>query len=187
MSIRQSGDPEDGCASPLRDLLERGSSLFKNGEYEQSQKVFEEAVAKHPRSAEAHAWLAAVYGRLIETVWSITDKMTLLAKLDNEVDTALELDPTLPLARRMNGARLLNKPDMLGGDPSAAADEFRYCIDRGVNDAEIWVSLAECFLKTEEKAKAAEALETALAREPGYERADLLLQRMKSGEDGERP
>jgi Tfp pilus assembly protein PilF len=44
--------------------------------------LFEEAVTLDPRSAEAHAWLAAVYGRQIEDVWSMREKIKLLSMLE---------------------------------------------------------------------------------------------------------
>jgi thioredoxin-like negative regulator of GroEL len=59
---------------------------------------------------------------------------------------------------------MLNTPDMLGGDPAEAANEFRYCIDQWINDVEIRVSLAECYLKTDDPVKAKEVLKVALAR-----------------------
>lgn len=158
-----------------RELLDRGSVLFKNGEIEPARALFEKAAELEPRCAEAHAWLAAVYGRQIDAAWNLTDKMKLLPLLDEELATALALDPELPLARRMNGAKLLNTPDMLGGDPIAAIGEFRYCIERGMDDAEIWVSLAECLLKSEDREGALEALGEALAREPLNERANALM------------
>lgn len=174
-------DPEASNVILMRDLLDRGFRMFKNDKYEQSRELFEQAALLDPCSAEAHAWLAAVYGRQIDAVWDMVEKIKLLSLLESEIAAALELDPTLPLARRMNGARLLNTPDMLGGDPAAAADEFRYCVERGMDEAEVWVSLAECYIKTDEPAKAIDALEEALAREPQNERAAELIQHVRSG------
>ncbi|TLS52677.1 tetratricopeptide repeat protein [Paenibacillus antri] len=164
-----------------RELIRSGSLKFRSGDYEQALKLFQQAARSDPDSAEAHAWLAAVHGRRIEAAVSMTEKIKLLSLLEDELAVALRLDSTLPLARRMNGAMLLNTPDMLGGDPAAAVDEFRYCIDRGMDDADIWVSLAECYAKTGFPEQAVEALETALKREPGHERATALLNRARGG------
>ncbi|MGP4039120.1 tetratricopeptide repeat protein [Gracilibacillus sp. D59] len=171
-----SEDPNVSSSILLRDLLDRGYSAFRINEYEKAHRLFEEAISLVPHSAEAHAWLAAVYGRQIDTAWSLTDKIDLFNKLENEITVALEIDPTLPLARRMNGSKLLNTPDMLGGDPAEAAKEFRYCIEQGMNDIEIWVSLAKCYMETADLAKAREALKEALAIEPKNEEALQLLQ-----------
>lgn len=177
---RETGDPEASSIILLQDLLDRGYRKFKNRKYEQSRELFEEAALLDPRNAEAHAWLAAAYGRLIEAVWSMMEKIKLLPMLESEIAAALEIDSTLPLARRMNGARLLNTPDMLGGDPAAAVDEFRYCIGQGMDEAEVWVSLAECYMKTDESAKAIDALKEALIREPQNEKAKELMQHLES-------
>lgn len=170
----------DTCSSILlRDLLRHGYSEFMSNNYKKAQQLFEEAVALIPLSAEAHAWLAAVYGRQIDAAWSLREKIELFPMLENEITIALEIDPTLPLARRMNGSKLLNTPDMLGGDPAAAANEFRYCIDQGMNDVEVWVCLAECYMKMDDPIKAKEVLKVALDLEPQYERAAQLLQQVK--------
>ncbi|WP_163538811.1 tetratricopeptide repeat protein [Gracilibacillus sp. YIM 98692] len=169
-------DPDVSKSIQLRDMLRRGYSAFKINDYEKAHQLFEEAITLVPHSAEAHAWLAAVYGRQIDAAWSLTDKMKLYSKLENEVTIALEMDPTLPLARRMNGSKLLNTPDMLGGDPAKAAKEFRYCIDQGMNDIEIWVSLAKCYMETADLGKAKEALNEALAIEPKNKEALQLMQ-----------
>ncbi|MEF3307214.1 tetratricopeptide repeat protein [Paenibacillus sp. GYB003] len=173
---RETEGPEPGSAVLLQDLLGQGYRLFKNGKYDRAKELFEEAARLDPRSAEAHAWLAASYGRQIQAVWSMMDKIQLLPMLESEIEAALEIDPALPLARRMNGARLLNTPDMLGGDPAAAIDEFLYCIGQGMDEAEVWIALAECYMKTDEPTKAIEALNEALSREPQNEEANNLMQ-----------
>lgn len=155
----------------LRDLFRRGYNAFKIKDYEKAYELFAEAVAFDPQSAQAHAWLAAVYGRQIDEAWSLADKMDLFQKMEQKITIALEKDPTLPLARRMNGSKLLNAPDMLGGDPAEAAKEFRYCIEQGMNDGEIWASLAKCYLKAADYRKAEEAVKKALAIEPDNEEA----------------
>lgn len=173
---RETGASEASSAVLLKDLLNRGYYKTKNGKYEEARALFEEAVQSNPDSAEAHAWLAAVYGRMIENSWSMAEKIKLLPMLEREVEVAFEIDPTLPLARRINGARLLNTPGMLGGDPAEAVEQFLYCMSRGMDDAEIWVSLAESYLKTDQTEKAIGALEEALAREPQNKKAPQLMQ-----------
>lgn len=171
-------DTEASRAIQVRGLLDKGCGMFKAGEYEASRELFEQVLMLDPRSAEAYAWLAAVYGRRIEAVWNLVDKMKLLAQMELQISASLELDPKLPLARRMNGAKLLNTPDMLGGDPAAAADEFLYCIAQGMDEAEVWVLLAECYVKMDEPIKANSALKEALAREPKHERAAEWLHKL---------
>lgn len=173
---RETGASEAGKSVLLKDLLKRGIHKIRSGKYEQSRKLFEEAAALDPCSAEAHAWLAAALGRMIENGWSMAEKIKLLPMLEREIKAAFDIDPTLPLARRINGARLLNTPGMLGGDPAAALDEFLYCTGEGMDDAEVWVSLAECYMKTDQIEKAIDTLGKALTREPQNKRAAQLIQ-----------
>lgn len=163
----------------LQDLLRRGAAEFRRENYERAQALFEKAAAVSPDSAEAHAWLAAAYGRRIDNAWSLPEKVEWLGKLEEEVAAALSLDPDLPLARRMRGAMLLYTPEMLGGDPEAAAADFRYCIAKGMREADVWVSLAECYIHMEDEPKALEALREALSVDPGHRKAKELKAKLK--------
>jgi phenylacetate-CoA ligase len=176
----ESGVPEATLGEPFRNLLDEGRRKLADRKYNEARELFERAVASKPDCAEAHAWLAAAYGRLIEA-GIMLEKMKLLPFLEKEISVALELDSTLPFARRINGARLLNTPDTLGGNPAEAAKEFLYCIDQGMDEADIWVSLSECYIKMGDSENAVEALKEALIREPQNERASELMQHQSSG------
>jgi hypothetical protein len=175
----ESSFPEASPVDLLRDLLKRGRRKLADRKYNEARALFEDAVALNPNSADAHAWLAAAYGRLIEA-GSMLEKMKLLPFLETEIATALEIDPTHPFARRINGARLLNTPETLGGDPAAAAKEFLYCIEQRMDEADIWVSLCECYIKMEDTSKVLDVLKEALVREPEHERAKELLQTLSN-------
>ncbi|TLS50658.1 tetratricopeptide repeat protein [Paenibacillus antri] len=163
---------------PLQELLRLGRRALADGQYDRSREWLKKAVAVAPRSAEAHAWLAAAYGRMIETA-DMLEKMKLLPLLEEEIAAAFELDPSLPIARRVNGARLLYTPESLGGDPAAAADEFRYCIDRKMDEADVWASLGECYVKLGKTEQAVAALREALSRDKSHERANELLSELE--------
>ncbi|GAE93919.1 hypothetical protein JCM21714_3038 [Gracilibacillus boraciitolerans JCM 21714] len=162
-----------------QDLLKLGYKEFINKKYESAEKLFKEAINLQPDSAEAHAWIAAVYGRKIDAVWSLTEKIELFPLLEKEINMALELDHTLPMARRMNGSKLLNTPDMLGGDPAAAIKEFQYCIDQGMNDIELWISIARSYIKIAAPVKAKEALKEAAKLEPKSKQIAELMQQVE--------
>ena len=72
---------KQGRERERREMLDRGSVLFKNGDYEPARALFEKAVELEPHCAEAHAWLAAVYGRRIDAAWNLTEKLKLLSHL----------------------------------------------------------------------------------------------------------
>lgn len=167
---------------PVRALLDRGRERFIAKDYPEAKSWFEEAIALNDRNAESHAWLAAAYGRLIEA-GNMLEKIKLLPAFENEVKAALEIDPLLPFARRMNGAMLLNTPESLGGNPAAAIAEFQYCLDHDLVEPDIYVSLGQCHMKIGDKEKAAEWLQTALEKEPGNEKASRLLQELREEDE----
>lgn len=171
---RSRGSSRQSSEIVLEELIRRGCRKLADGEFEQAGELLKQAAALEPQSAEAHAWLAGVYGRMIET-GNLSEKIKLLPLVEKEIATALELDPSLPIARRMNGSRLLHTPESLGGDPMAAAAEFQYCIDRNMDSADVWVSLGECYLTMGKLDQAAEAWKEALSREPEHIRARVLL------------
>lgn len=169
----------DASAS-LQYLLRLGQRKLADGEFAPARDLFQQAATADDRSAEAHAWLGAAYGRLIEA-GSMPVKLRLLPLLEQHVSRALELDPSLAMARRVNGSRLLYTPESIGGDPAAAAAEFRYCIDRNMDDADVWVSLGECYMKLGKPEQALDAWKEALSREPGNRRARELLAEASEG------
>lgn len=167
---------------PVRALLDRGRELFVGGEILGAKASFEEAIALNERNAESHAWLAAAYGRLIEA-GNMQTKIRLLPIFEYEVRTALEIDPLHPFARRMNGARLLNTPESLGGNPALAVEEFQYSLGHGLDDADVWISLGQCYLKLNQSEKALEALQIALRREPGHQKAQRLMEDLQEEDE----
>jgi phenylacetate-CoA ligase len=172
--------PDATSVDLLHELLDQGRRKMAERDFHVARALFEKAVALDANSADAHAWLAAAYGCLIEA-GIMLEKMRLLPFLENEIMAALEIDSTHPFARRINGARLLNTPDTLGGDPAAAAKEFEYCIEQGMDEADIWVSLGECLIKLEDPEKAKDVLKEALARDPEHEQAKELIEQLAGG------
>lgn len=171
----------DRKEDPLVELLDKGRAQLLAHNPGEAMVLFQQAADMAPESAEAHAWLAGAYGRLIEA-GDMLEKIKLLPLLEHEIATALSLDPAHPFARRMNGARLLHTPETLGGSPAEAADEFRYCISRGLDSADVWAALGECYAKLGNNSEAIKMLEEALAREPGQTQAMQL--RLELENDG---
>ena len=173
--LKNSGRPEAQEIVNQKELLRWGRRKLSRGEYEKARELFQRAVMIDPGDAEAHTWLAAAYGRLLEA-GSMLEKMRLLPKLEEEIAHALRLDPMFPMARRVNGARLLYTPEELGGDPAAAVEELRYAIEHGEDDADVWVNISECYIKLGKPEQAEAALKEALVRESAHERARKLLE-----------
>jgi len=164
----------------VQELVSRGQHAFRAKQYDAAYGFFERAASIHPGCAEAHAWLAAVYGRRIEAALSMSEQIKLLSKLEEKIETALSIDSSLPLARRMNGAKLLKTPELLGGDPAEAAKELLYCIEQGMDDCEVWLLLAESYIKIGEPEKARDALKEAVRREPENGKAAEFMQQLQA-------
>ncbi|AJS61152.1 hypothetical protein UB51_24990 [Paenibacillus sp. IHBB 10380] len=144
-----------------------GMIHLKNNEFEQAREFFQQIVDLEPDNAEAHAWLAATYGRLLE-FGSMLDKMAILPIFEHEVATALELNSELVLARQVNGLRLLLTPTDFGGDPEKAVRELEYAIKNGVCECEVFYALGLAYLATEDEVRAANAFAQALECDPKH-------------------
>ncbi|MGF7046865.1 Tfp pilus assembly protein PilF [Paenibacillus sp. DS2015] len=144
-----------------------GMIHLKNNEFEQAREFFQQITDAEPGNAEAHAWLAATYGRLME-FGSMLEKIALLPVFEREVATALELNSELVLARQVNGLRLLLKPKDFGGDPEQAVRELEYVIENGVYECEVFYLLGLAYLATEDEVRAANAFTQALECDPEH-------------------
>jgi Tfp pilus assembly protein PilF len=144
-----------------------GMIHLKNSEFELAREFFQQIVDVEPDNAEAHAWLAATYGRLME-FGSMLEKMALLPIFEHEVATALELNSELVLARQVNGLRLLLTPTDFGGDPEKAVRELEYAIKNGVCECEVFYALGLAYLATEDEVRAANAFAQALECDPKH-------------------
>ncbi|MUT64886.1 tetratricopeptide repeat protein [Paenibacillus sp. NEAU-GSW1] len=157
-----------------------GMLHLKREEYELARDFFQSLTDQEPNNAEAHAWLAAAYGRLLEN-GSLLEKVMLLPDFEKEVATALELDAELTLARKVNGLRLLHTPKEFGGDPEEAAKELEYAIANGEKDSEAYYGLGLAYLATELKEKAEAAFIEALQYNPNHAEARQQLEFIHKG------
>ena len=164
----------------LQNKISTGMLQLKNHDYGEARASFEQAVALEPNDADAHAWLAATYGRLMEQ-GSMTDKMTLLPLLEREVAKALELSPKSVLAHRVNGLRLIHTPVEFGGSPEQCIVELTYVIDQGEKDAEIYYALGLAYMETGQQEQAADAFTRALELDPTHEAAGSELAQLGKG------
>ncbi|WP_445491054.1 tetratricopeptide repeat protein [Niallia sp. 03133] len=155
-------------------LLYTGLVSLKENDYTKAKNTFEKVVELQPENGEAHAWLAATYGRLMEK-GSMVEKMKYFPYLEKEVAIAQNLCPDSPLTRRVNGFRLLYTPQEFGGNPNKAISELNYCVNQGAEDAELYYAIGLAYLEIDDKKHAIEALESALKFDPNYELANQKL------------
>jgi tetratricopeptide (TPR) repeat protein len=117
------------------------------------------AVARNPRSPNAHALLADIYGAEIDGMFS---GMKYGPKANAETAEALKLDPQNAQAWAVSGRKYLYAPSMFGGDLDKAVDAFRKATLYDPNSDENFVWLAIALQKKGDLSGAREALGKAL-------------------------
>ncbi|WP_332693664.1 tetratricopeptide repeat protein [Halalkalibacter lacteus] len=153
------------------ELLNTGKKNLLEDDYIAAKKYFQSAIKLDPNNGEAHAFLAASYGKLMEN-GGFMDRIKYFPQLEKEIAIALKLSPDSTVARRVNGLRLIKTPKEFGGNPSKAIGEFLYCIERGVQDADLYYGLGLAYIQTKEFTKAKDALDHGQTLSPNH----LLIQ-----------
>jgi tetratricopeptide (TPR) repeat protein len=101
--------------------IEQARALISHNENQRAADVLEKAIAQTPKNAEAHYLLGAAYGNLAQKA-SIFGKASLATKAQNELETAVQLDPNHLEARlALVQYYMLAPPFMGGGEEKAIA------------------------------------------------------------------
>lgn len=145
--------------------ITKGKKSFVQNELPESRAYFLSAIEMDPDNAEAYAFLAAVYGRLIEK-GGFMDKLKYLPHLEKTISTALRLNPESTIARRVNAFKLLRTPKEFGGSPKRAIDEFLFCIGKGPEDHELYYGLGLAYTQVKDYPKAKQSLEKGIELKP---------------------
>src|SRR5438874_8971639 len=103
-------------------VIERGRAAMQRNDAEAAAKLFEQAVAQNPNSAEAHYLLGTAYGSLTQTA-SIFSKAGLASKTKAEFERAVALDPNYIDARFGMLEYYLAAPSFMGGSEEKAIAE----------------------------------------------------------------
>lgn len=101
---------------------EDGLALFVQEKYKESEKVFEQAVAENPKSAECRVWLGRAYGRRAERASGLAKigALSLGRKLRVKFTEAVELEPENLVALQSLFAFHVEAPGIVGGDVDQA-------------------------------------------------------------------
>jgi tetratricopeptide (TPR) repeat protein len=132
------------------------------------------AVALDPRSADAHALLADLYGMKIglEGFWAAVH---FGSKAEAETKAALSCDPNNPRVQLTLGRRFLYSPKMFGGDVDQAVASFKKAAELDPQSDEAFWWLATALIKKGNNAEAKAAIETASHLNP----RSLSIQRLQ--------
>jgi Tfp pilus assembly protein PilF len=110
--------PESGRAK-----LFRGCLFLADDRIDQATAEFEQAVRTDDRNSVAHLWLGRAYG--VQAARASKLRLPGLArKTKNDIDRALELDPTSVSARQYLVEYYLNAPKLFGGGEDRARGQI---------------------------------------------------------------
>jgi tetratricopeptide (TPR) repeat protein len=152
-----------------------------------AKELLKRLVNDYPNSGEACAMLSNIYGN--EIAYSSFKGMTLGSKSSNLAEKGKQLEPTSPLAWKVYASNKYYTPSAFGGDLQEAikaAEKSIHLFES--NNASLknnWsyldtiVLLAQAYQKNNEKSKAIAAYEKALALEPQFYYAKMLLSEVK--------
>lgn len=172
------------------------SALQAQGKLEDAAAVMEQAVGKHPKNAQAHAYLGLYLGMQAGRTQDFMRAGNLVSTAFEHLDRAVSIDSMSPDARYFRGLLGVQVPDFLGRLGTGVRDlEFlvQVLVPKGNVDQErvvsAWSLLGSGYQKRAEfgKAKAAwsKVVELAPSGEPA-QRAQEALTRLDS-EAGAKP
>jgi tetratricopeptide (TPR) repeat protein len=115
------------AADPADPLITQGQAALRTGNYDKAIDIFKQAVAKSPKSPDAHFHLGEAYGIAAQRA-GLLGQASLAIKCRDEFETAVELDPNHLDAREGLVDFYLLAPGIMGGSEEKAllqAQEIR--------------------------------------------------------------
>lgn len=152
---------EDGRAATARDT--------RLAFFEQGQALGEQAVAADEQSADAHFALFCNLGELLRLDGESLTSVFGFRRMMNELDRALEIDPTHIDALSAKGTLLVKLPGLLGGNSEKGEQLLQHVINRAPKAVNARLALAKvrCERGNHQEAAALAADALAIARKDG--------------------
>jgi len=152
---------EDGRAATARDT--------RLAFFEQGQALGEQAVAADEQSADAHFALFCNLGELLRLDGESLTAVFGFRRMMNELDRALEIDPTHIDALSAKGTLLVKLPGLLGGNSEKGEQLLQHVINRAPKAVNARLALAKvrCERGNHQEAAALAADALAIARKDG--------------------
>ncbi|WP_425392887.1 tetratricopeptide repeat protein [Ekhidna sp.] len=146
--------------------------------------LLEKLIEDNPEWGEPRAVLSSTYGLVM--AYSPWKGMYLGSKSSSLMEKAVGLQPDSPLVQKLFGGSKLYTPEMFGGDPKVAVDAFKKSLELfQENDTtnnwlylDTMMGLAMAYRKTNQNDKAKSTLENAVAKEPQYQWAKSVLDKI---------
>ncbi len=137
--------------------------------FEQGQALGEQAVAMNEGSADAHFALFCNLGELLRLDGESLTSVFGFRRMMNELNRALEIDPTHIDALSAKGTLLVKLPGLLGGDSEKGEQLLQQVIERAPKSVNARLALAKvrCERGNHQEAVALAADALAIARRDG--------------------
>lgn len=136
--------------------------------YERGREAARRAIAREPRSAQAHFWYATTTARWGQTR-GVLRSLFLLPEVRRAIATVLELDPTLVGVYLLAGSVDYEVPGIFGGDLARSEAMLRRGLELDPRFTGLRVALAKTLIARGRPAEARRELEAVLAeRAPRY-------------------
>ncbi|MDQ0229071.1 tetratricopeptide repeat protein [Metabacillus malikii] len=130
----------------MDDVTKEAFQLIEEENIDEAIEMLE-AHANEEQSADRYAWLAAAYGKKIDSTDNVAKIMGLNSKMSNALNKAFEIDPDSLEATFVRGNKLLNTPSFFGGDTNKALSDFQTCLDQGIASEELFLAVADAYAK----------------------------------------
>ncbi len=166
-------------AKGVADYIKQAGAWHGQQKTDSAVAVMERAVAEHPNSAEAHAYLGLFVGAQAGQVVDFQEAGRLVGLSFQSLDRAVELDPLDPVARYCRGSMSVRVPEFMGKLGTAVSD-LELLLGVGGSEplgldkdreAEAWSLLATAYQKQKKYDGAQQAWNKVLELAPGTETA----------------
>jgi cytochrome c-type biogenesis protein CcmH/NrfG len=167
-------------AKPLDEYVEEAGAHRAAGELDKAAAAMEAAIAEHPDSAVAYAYLGLYKGMQAGAAQDFMEAGQLSSESLNLLDQAVKLDPDHPRVRLYRGLMGVKVPEFMGKLPGAIEDletvitlhEKQPEMVSGEIMTTAYSLLGEGYAKQKSDEKAVSAWEMVIALAPGTPAAD---------------
>lgn len=171
--LASANDPETALSWQALQQCEQGRAATvresRLAYFEQGRALGEQAVGANEQSADAHFALFCNLGELLRLDGESLTSVFGFRRMMNELDRALEIDPTHIDALSAKGTLLVKLPGLLGGDSEKGEQLLQHVINRAPKAVNARLALAKvrCERGNHHEAAALAADALAIARKDG--------------------
>ncbi|MDQ0229067.1 tetratricopeptide repeat protein [Metabacillus malikii] len=149
----------------MNTVEERIVDFIAAKQYDAGIQYVKGVLKEHPTDGDSYAWLAAIYGLVIEEV-NFSEKLNYVEQLEENILKALKYSPNSKLVRKVNGIRLIKTPNEYGGDSQEGIELLEGLLAEGESEYDLYYHLAVAYTELNQFVKAKEYLANAIQLDP---------------------